>query len=143
MNTAFHIRLATIAAILSLVALVSTASARTALGLVRNGPWIAYSTSPACGTYRCPRIGGKDSRGSGVFLTRMGDVPKLVAGRDGGKTWKVCPAFSPNGRMLAFVRVTGTTGWRNDTARSTIVVVRIGRAGPRGAERPVATRLGD
>lgn len=111
------------------------ASAASGGRLARNGPWIAYSTTPACGVDSPSCTGGEqDSGGSDIFVTRTSGGRKLVAGRDGGRVWNVCPAFSPNGRMLAFVRVAGTTGW-SEAERSTIVVVRIGPRSPNRAGR--------
>jgi hypothetical protein len=84
----------------------SAAARRPALD--RNGRWIAYSTAR----------GDQPGRGSAVFLTRStGGRTVLVAGGHGGNQ-NACPAFSPNGRLLAFARVAG--------GRSTIVVVPIG-----------------
>ena len=64
----------------------------------RNGVWIAYSTAPA-GNQTC--CSGALS-GSDIFVVQPGHAPKLVAGRGSGSIWNVCPAFSPNGRLLAF-----------------------------------------
>lgn len=76
-----------------------------------SGQWIAYSTAPA-----------SDQEPSDVFMIRAGGKPKLVAGRGShGGISNVCPAFSPNGRMLAF--------GRNAPAGSTIVVVGVARDG--------------
>lgn len=82
--------------------------------------WIAYSTAPANGQW--DRRGGDGNlpylQGSDVYLARAGSEPRLVAGRGDGTTWNVCPAFSPDGTMLAFgtrspkrraVRVVGVT----------------------------------
>jgi hypothetical protein len=93
----------------------------------RNGSWIAYSTAPA----------GDASGGSGsdVFVARVGGTPVLVASRD-MKIWNVCPVFSPNGRMLAFVRSAGRrVSSKVGFARETIVVVPIGG---RGGNPPIA-----
>ena len=148
MNNTFLIRFSAIAAALSLVAIASTAAAgglpqphkflslsarKTASAASgrttgdRNGKWIAYSTAPA----------GDASRGWGsdVFVARAGGSPVLVASRDIG-IWNVCPVFSPNGRMLAFVRSSGRqlssgVGF----ARETIAVVPIG---DRGDNVPIA-----
>jgi len=82
----------------------------------RNGDWIAYSTAPA--TDQAFRPGPGHLTGSDVFLVRAGGKPRLVAGRRDGTVWNVCPAFSPDGTMLAFgtksrrgrsVRVVGVT----------------------------------
>jgi hypothetical protein len=63
--------------------------------LAANG-WIAYSTDG-----RTP--GSTDiTTGSDIFLVRVGVKPRLIAGREGGKVRNVCPAFSPDGRRLAY-----------------------------------------
>jgi hypothetical protein len=71
----------------------------------RNGEWIAYSTTPH--DQQTPRTwsGGSSYpylRGSDIFLVRQGGTPRLVASRGDGKTWNVCPAFSPDGTKLAY-----------------------------------------
>ncbi len=67
---------------------------------VRNGEWIGYATAAPGDQQRY--YGGS---GSDVFITRPGGQPKLVAGRGSrSKIWNVCPAFSPNGTLLAFGR---------------------------------------
>jgi WD40-like Beta Propeller Repeat len=72
--------------------------------VVSGAGWIAYSTAPA--NDQRPRHGGSGDmrylRGSDVYLARAGSEPKLVAGRGDGTLWNVCPAFSPDGRLLAF-----------------------------------------
>jgi Tol biopolymer transport system component len=65
-----------------------------------NGDSIAYSTAPA--NDQEPRAGYGYPTGSDIFLVRRGGGPKLVAGRGDGKTWNVCPVFSPDGTKLAF-----------------------------------------
>jgi hypothetical protein len=60
-----------------------------------NG-WIAYSTDG-----QLPG-GTDDSTGSDIYLVRQGVEPMLIAGRTGGTTRNVCPAFSPDGRTLAY-----------------------------------------
>jgi hypothetical protein len=70
----------------------------------RDEGWIAYSTAPADG--QRARSGGTPDMpylsGSDIYLARAGSEPRLVAGRGDGTTWNVCPAFSPDGRFLAF-----------------------------------------
>jgi hypothetical protein len=81
--------------------------------------WIAYSTAPANGQQVRGASGGiRYLQGSDVYLARPGTEPRLVAGRGDGTTWNVCPAFSPDGTMLAFgarspkrraIRIVGVT----------------------------------
>jgi Tol biopolymer transport system component len=103
---------------------------------VRNGEWIAYATAGSGDDRRY--YGGS---GSDVFITRPGDRPKLVAGRGSrGKIWNVCPAFSPNGMMLAYGRrapsgvtlsVVGVASdGRTGPPRTTLAVPDINRRAP-------------
>jgi hypothetical protein len=62
---------------------------------VSNG-WIAYSTAPYLDA------GDAALFGSDVYIAREGVEPKLVASREGGTLWNVCPAFSPDGTRLAY-----------------------------------------
>jgi hypothetical protein len=62
---------------------------------VSNG-WIAYSTDGQ-------NPGSTDiTTGSDIYLVREGGEPRLIAGRQGGTTRNVCPAFSPDGSRLAY-----------------------------------------
>jgi Tol biopolymer transport system component len=112
---------------------VGTGSSGGRQPIARNGRWIAYSTAPACAPFGCGEVRG----GSDVLVTRVGGSPTLVAGRGRGKAWNICPAFSPNGRMLAFARMTNPpdSGVVAPIARATLVVVRVGLHGPIGAGR--------
>jgi len=75
-----------------------------------NGDWIAYATAPANDQRRGGAPGGSD-----VFIVRPGGTPILVAGRGNGSIWNICPAFSPNGTLLAF-------GQRSSQGRSIRIV---------------------
>ena len=94
--------------------------------IVRKGRWIAYSTAHA-DDWRHRSTYGR--RGSDVLMTRAGDSPKLVASRGSGDIWNICPAFSPDGRLLAFARIV--------PSGSQIAVVRVARDGQTGASRVV------
>jgi Tol biopolymer transport system component len=78
-------------------------SGATPSSVAYNG-WIAYATAPADGQH--PRPGGSPDMpyltGSDIYLDRVGSERRLVAGRGHGTVWNVCPAFSPDGRFLAF-----------------------------------------
>jgi Tol biopolymer transport system component len=71
---------------------------------VADNGWIAYATAPADG--QRARSGGTPDMpyltGSDIYLDRAGSERRLVAGRGDGTIWNVCPAFSPDGRFLAF-----------------------------------------
>ena len=120
----------------------------------RNGRWIAFSTAPA-GAASGDSYGAPAGSGSDVFMSPVGGGrPKLVAGRSSrtwrafswrgqSKVWNVCPVFSPNGRMLAYARLAGALSWKAGVARSTIVVIRVGREGPIGKGRIVLKVPGD
>jgi len=111
-----------------------TASAASGLAASSNGRWIAYSTASSADPSYHPDYG---TWGSDVFVTHVGGRPRLVAGRGTHNLWNDCPAFSPNGRMLAFARLTDPDAWNTRHARSSIVVVRIGATGVLRAGRLV------
>jgi len=140
-RTKFFRAAGAVGAVSVLVATVSAAAATTATGSgsvasrptasavsgqtagTRNGRWIAYSTAPASDVDHA-------EWGSDVFVTRVGGPEtEPVADRGQDRLWNVCPAFSPNGRMLAFARVTNEFVW-NRQDRSRIVIVRFGAHGP-------------
>lgn len=95
--------------------------------VARNGDWIAYSTAPA---------GSDGPAGSDLLITRAGGQPKLVADRlnaDRRYTmWNVCPAFSPNGKLLAYARYARMAPRPEGTA---IIVVAIAPDGTVSAPR--------
>jgi Tol biopolymer transport system component len=124
MKNISRIGLSTIAAV-SLVASTTSAAGGLPRPLgaptVRNGEWIAYATAGPNDDRS--RYGGS---GSDVFITRPGGQPKLVAGRGSrGAIWNVCPAFSPNGTMLAFARRVSS-----GVTLSVVGVASDGRMGP-------------
>ena len=90
----------------------------------RNGQWIAYATAPARGAGWSYGLSG-----SAIYIGRAGGRPRLVAGRGRGEIWNLCPAFSPNGRMLAYARV--------EPEGQSIVVVDVTRDGRVGAPTAV------
>ena len=99
-------------------------------GGAANGDWIAYSTAPGDDQIHRPGYPG----GSDAFLVRPGGTPRLVAGRGNGRIWNVCPAFSPNGRMLAY--------GRKAPAGQTIQVVTIAGSGAIVAPKKTLKALG-
>ena len=123
--------------VLAAVAAVATranAGPGTSRSVAGNGRWIAFATQSAAEVY-----GGSDGTlftkpGSDLFVTHPGGRTRLVAGRGReGEFWNVCPAFSPNGRMLAFARVDISVY----PILSTITVVHIGLRGPLRPKRVV------
>jgi hypothetical protein len=72
--------------------------------LTLSNGWIAYSTMPGG-----VQVGGTDTlTGGDIYLIREGVLaPILIASRGDGAIRNVCPAFSPDGRLLAFGRSTG------------------------------------
>lgn len=100
-------------------------------GVAHNGRWVAYSTAPAAHSTAAAGDRRRDfgASGSDVFVIRVGGHPKLVAGRHKGEIENACPAFSPNGRMLAF--------GRNAPGGSTIVVVGVAGDGTTDARKAV------
>ena len=106
----------------------------------RDVGWIAYSTAPADNQRRRSGYPG----GSDIYVARAGSQPRLVAGRGDGTTWNVCPAFSPDGRFLAFgtkspegraVRIVGVA-WDGTVFRAPVYTPK-----PDGFRKSVATPL--
>ncbi len=60
---------------------------------IANG-WVAFATS---------------SQG-GIYLVRAGMTARQITETDGGSVAEVCPAFSPDGRRLAYGQAWGTAG---------------------------------
>lgn len=44
--------------------------------------------------------------GAGIFVTRLGGTPRRIIGTEGDGVAEACPAFSPDGRLLAYGVVT-------------------------------------
>jgi hypothetical protein len=101
--------------------------------IARDGDWIAYSTFPADAQPGFDQQGALGPSGSDIFISRLGGQTRFVSGSGYGsdfdKVWNVCPAFSPNGKMLAFGR---KAPWPWGTA---IVVVGIAPDGTVSAPR--------
>lgn len=84
-------------ALLGTVALVGAHLLKAPPRVLASSAWIAYSTAPQKGP-----AGTDWQAGSDIYLVRAGAQPILIAGREGGNVWNLCPAFSPDGRRLAF-----------------------------------------
>ena len=65
-----------------------------------------------------------DGRGdAGIFATRIGGIPRRIIGAQDDGIEEVCPAFSPDGRLLAYgVRMVGQSATGEDN-RSWVVIV--------------------
>jgi Tol biopolymer transport system component len=135
------IALSVLVAAASLAAIAKAGSEKTSGPIAGNGRWIAFATTAASEVYG-GSIGNSTTAkpGSDLFVTHPGGRTRLVAGRGtDGDFWNVCPAFSPNGRMLAFARV----DLGAFPVRSTITVVHIGPRGPLRAGKVVLKVPGD
>ena len=75
-----------------------------------NG-WIAFSTQPGWpeAHHECCGSGGD------IYLVRDGVEAKMIVSRGSGNTSNVCPAFSPDGRTLAY-------GHRDGSSRALILL---------------------
>jgi hypothetical protein len=71
-------------------------------GLPSNG-WIAYSTGNHGKGFNWGSAPPNElTQGSDIYIVREGGLPRLIAGREGGNVRNFCPAFSPDGELLAY-----------------------------------------
>lgn len=84
-------------ALLGAVTLVGALLPKVPPRVLTSNGWIAYSTAPHGGPSSTDITSGSD-----IYLVRAGTQPILIAGRADGSVLNICPAFSPDGRRLAY-----------------------------------------
>ncbi len=89
----------------------------------RNGEWVVISVSSLDPGAR-PMSRGKPAN---LFVAGPGGSARLLAGAEGDSTLQQCPAFSPDGSMLAYAQ-TGTRG-QGGTRERTLVMSGFSSAG--------------